>query len=244
MIDRVVLVIGASSGMGRESARIFVRNGARVMASARRLDRLESLRGELIQENPATSSLLEIQAADARIRIDLERLVEATLSRFGRIDVLVFAAGTNLKNRSLTRLNEHDFSGLIETNLTAAFHATQLVLVPMREQKGGLIIYLSSACVQRPDVSGVAYQASKHGLAGLAHGTRVEERENGIRTTVIYPGLCDTEILLQRPAPTPPEILEKSLRPEDVAQAVFLVASLPDRVLIPELQIVPSKLPF
>ena len=65
------------------------------------------------------------------------------------------------------------------------------------------MIYISSGAVQRPDVSGVAYQATKHGLVGLAHGTREEEREHGIRTTVIFPGLTETPLLQKRPTPTP-----------------------------------------
>ena len=90
----------------------------------------------------------------------------------------------------------------------------------------GLIVYLSSAAVQMPDVSGVAYQASKHGLSGLAHGTRVEEKAAGIRTCVIFPGLCETEILDQRPVPTPREVLDLALNPRDVAEAVAFAAAV------------------
>ena len=93
-----------------------------------------------------------------------------------------------------------------------------------------------------PDVSGVAYQASKHGLVGLAHGTRVEEKARGIRTSVIFPGLCDTEILTRRPVPTPREVLDLSLAPEDVAQAVVFLARLPARAVVPELQLLPARL--
>ena len=112
----------------------------------------------------------------------------------------------------------------------------------MRAGGGGLIVYLSSAAVQMPDVSGVAYQAGKHGLSGLAHGTRVEEKRHGIRTTVIFPGLCDTEILTQRPTPTPREILDQALDPRDIAEAVLFVASLHPRAVVPELQLLPSRL--
>ena len=112
----------------------------------------------------------------------------------------------------------------------------------MRAARNGLIVYLSSGCVQMPDVSGVAYQASKHGLVGLAHGTRVEEKLNGIRTTVLFPGLCDTEILDQRPVPTPREVLDQALAPEDVAAAVLFLARLPARAVVPEMQLLPARL--
>ena len=112
----------------------------------------------------------------------------------------------------------------------------------MRDRQGGLIIYLSTGAVQRPDVSGVAYQATKHGMVGLAHGTREEEKGNGIRTTVIFPGLTDTPLLNKRPVPTPPEVVAKALQSEDVAQACLVVASLPTRARVPELQRLPAGL--
>ena len=131
---------------------------------------------------------------------------------------------------------------VVATNLTGAFNVTKAVLPAMREQGEGLIIYISTAAVQRPDVSGVAYQATKHGLDGLAFGTFQEEKQNGIRTTVIYPGLTDTPLVRKRPTPTPPEVMAKAMQPEDVAHACAFVASLPPRCLVPELMIVPSGL--
>jgi len=131
---------------------------------------------------------------------------------------------------------------MIATNLSGAFYCTKAVLPTMRSQKSGLIIYLSTGAVQSPDVSGVSYQASKHGMTGLAHGTFKEEQANGIRTTIIFPGLCDTPLVLKRPVPTPPEVLAKALQPEDVAEACLFVASLPARTRVPELQLLPAGL--
>ena len=91
-------------------------------------------------------------------------------------------------------------------------------------------------------MSGPAYQASKRALLGLAHSIRMEEKENGIRTCVICPGLVDTEILDKRLAKPGPELLAKALQPEDVAATVLFVANLPSRAAIPELQILPSAI--
>jgi NADP-dependent 3-hydroxy acid dehydrogenase YdfG len=91
-------------------------------------------------------------------------------------------------------------------------------------------------------VSGVAYQATKHAVVGLAHGTMQEEKSNGIRTTVIFPGLTDTPLLLKRPTPTPPEVVAKALQPDDVAEACLFVATLPNRAYVPELVLLPSQL--
>ena len=139
-------------------------------------------------------------------------------------------------------LEPKGWADLVETNLSGAFHVTQAALPQMRSQQAGLLIYLSSGAVQHPDVSGVAYQATKHGLVGLAHGTREEEKGNGIRTTVLFPGLTETPLLGKRPMPTPPEIVAKALQPEDVAEACLFVASLPARARVPELQLLPSGL--
>jgi serine 3-dehydrogenase (NADP+) len=91
-----------------------------------------------------------------------------------------------------------------------------------------------------PDVSGASYQAAKRGVVGLAHAIRVEEKQNGIRTCVICPGLVDTELLEKRPVKPAPEVLAKALQPEDVAEAILFVAKLPPRAVVPELQLMPT----
>jgi NADP-dependent 3-hydroxy acid dehydrogenase YdfG len=112
----------------------------------------------------------------------------------------------------------------------------------MRERGAGHLIYIASVSGLFADVSGAAYQASKRGMLGLAHAIRVEEKENGIRTCVIMPGLVETEILDKRPVKPGPEILAKALQPVDVAEAVLAVAKLPPRAVVPELQILPTCL--
>lgn len=87
----------------------------------------------------------------------------------------------------------------------------------------------------------MAYQASKAGLVGLAHGTMEEEREHGLRVTVLFPGLTDTPLVLKRPTPTPPEVLARALQPEDVAAACLFVLRLPPRAHVPELLLYPSR---
>ncbi len=231
---QAAIVVGASSGMGRAIAAALAKAGAKVLAAARRQERLE----DLAAEHPG----LVPCAVDAGSEVDVERLFAVAKAELGRIDLLVYATGTNIPDRALSSVSPARWRALLDANVTGAFLCTRQAVPIMRQNGGGLIIYLSSAAVQRPDVSGVAYQASKHGLVGLAHGTRVEERDHGIRTTVIFPGLCDTEILQQRPTPTPREVLDLSLQPEDVASAVLFLAALPSRVLVPELPMVPSRI--
>lgn len=236
--NQTAIVIGASSGMGRATTIALARAGAYVVAAARRGDRLH----EVEQQVRSEGSSIETCIADATNSNDVQKVIDQAIQKSGQINLLVYAAGTNLPERALSVLTDDNWQRLLDTNLTGAFTCTKAVLPVMRARRNGLIIYLSSACVQMPDVSGVAYQASKHGLVGLAHGTRVEEKANGIRTSVICPGLCDTEILTQRPVPTPQDVLDRSLAPEDVADAVLFLACLPARAVVPELQLLPARL--
>jgi NADP-dependent 3-hydroxy acid dehydrogenase YdfG len=153
-----------------------------------------------------------------------------------------FITGTNVPDRALTRLTAPIWDMMLSTNLNGAYYATRAVLPAMRERKSGHLIYVASISAIVPDISGAAYQASKRGLVGLAHAIRVEEKENGIRTCAICPGLVETEILERRPVKPSPEMLAKALQPEDVAEAILAVAKLPPRASVPELQLMPTYL--
>lgn len=236
--DRIVLVVGASSGIGRETVILFAREGARVMASARREDRLRGLQTDLAKEGHA----IEIFPADASNAAEMEHLAEETRKQIGDIDILVYATGTNTPDRSMKLLTAETWDTMLGVNLNGAYYITRAVLPYMREARSGYLIYISSISGLVPDVSGAAYQAAKRGLLGLAHAIRVEEKENGIRTCVICPGLVDTDLLEKRPVKPTTEILAKALRPEDVAEAVLSVAKLPERAVVPEMQILPTYL--
>ena len=234
--NQCVLVVGASSGIGRETAVLFAREGARVMASARREDRLKGLQNQLSQEGFA----IGISPADAGKAHEMERLAEHTRAQLGHIDILVFATGTNTPDRSMKRLTVEIWDHMLNVNLNGAYYATRAVLPAMREKGSGHLIYVSSISGIMPDVSGAAYQAGKRALLGLAHAIRVEEKENGIRTCVVCPGLVDTEILEKRPVKPPAEMIAKALQPEDIAEVILSVAKLPARAVVPELQILPT----
>jgi serine 3-dehydrogenase len=236
--NQVVLVVGASSGIGRETAVLFARQGARVMASARREERLRELKESLDGEGYS----LETVVADAANASEMEQLAGQTRARLGEIDILVFAAGINVPDRSMKRLTTQIWDTVVTVNLNGAYYITHAVLPAMRARGAGHLIYISSVSGLFADVSGAAYQASKRGLLGLAHATRLEEKENGIRTCVVCPGLVDTEILDHRPVKPSAETLAKALRPEDVAETVLAVARLHPRVCVPEMQVVPTYL--
>lgn len=238
LAGKVVIVAGASSGMGRATAKLLASSGANVVIAARSADKLTSLSEEITS---LSGECLPVET-DLTNRQSVDRLLESTASRFGQLDAVVNAVGTNIPDRSLDALSDQAWADLLETNLTSAFSITQASLPLLRQSGGGLIIHIASSAAKKPDASGVAYQASKAGLVGLAHGTMEEERAHGIRATVIFPGLTDTDMVLKRPVPTPRETLDLALQPEDIAAACLFVLSLPPRAHVPELLIYPSRL--
>jgi serine 3-dehydrogenase len=234
---RVVLILGASSGIGRAAAVLFARAGARVVAAARRETRLQSLKEELAKEQCD----IMVQCADVTSPEHMRLLAQETLKKFGNIDILLYASGTNTPDRSMERLSPGIWDSLMDANLNGAFYATHAVLPAMRAARSGLLIYISSMGGVMPDLSGAAYQASKRGVLGLAHAVRVEEKLNGIRTSVVCPGLVNTELVEQRPLKVSPEVLAQALQPEDVAETILYIAKLPARAAIPELHMVPAS---
>ncbi len=234
----VVVIAGASSGMGRATAIELVRAGARLVVSARSGEALTSLASDLTADGADIIAVpADVTSLDAASDV-----VRTAIDRFGRVDVLINSVGTNIPQRSLGELTAESWRMLIDVNLTAAFNLTQAVLPTFRAQGGGLLIHISSSAAKKPDQSGVGYQASKAGLVGLAHGTMVEERANGVRVSVIFPGMTDTPLVQKRPTPTPPETLAKALQPEDVAAACRFIVGLPARAHVPELVLYPSAL--
>lgn len=227
-----VLVVGASSGIGRATALFFAREGSRVMAAARREDLLVRLREE------GSGHGLAIAVADVSDPHQMERLAQAA----DPIDVMVYAAGTNTTDRALKHLSIENWQTTLDVNLNGAYYITRAVLPGMRARGSGHLIYVSSIGGIYPDASGAAYQASKRGLLALAHATRIEEKENGIRTCVVCPGFTDTALIEKRPIKPTPEMLKHALQPEDIAETIVAIAKLPARAAVPEIHIVPARL--
>jgi len=234
----VVVVAGASSGMGRATAHALGAAGARVVAGARNSDALR----ETVETITTAGGEAVAVPTDVTDAAACRRLVAAATERYGRLDALVNAVGTNIRNRALDDLTEESWAEMLATNLTAAFHLTRAAVPVMRGQGIGVLIHIASSAARKPDRSGVAYQATKAGVAALAHGTMEEERANGLRVSVIYPGLTDTPLVLKRPTPTPPEVLAQALQPEDIADACLFILGLPPRAHVPELVVYPSRL--
>jgi NADP-dependent 3-hydroxy acid dehydrogenase YdfG len=163
------------------------------------------------------------------------------IDELGSIDILVCNAGINVNPRSLEALDPANWDRMIATNLTGAYNLVHFALPAMRTQGRGLVIQVCSIAGVRASVlGGAGYSASKFGQAALGLTLGREERLNGIKSSVIYPGEVNTPILDRRPVPVPAERRAAILQPEDVAAAVRFLAELPPRAHVPELVITPA----
>ena len=180
----VVIVTGASSGIGAATARLAAERGAKVVLAARRTGRIEDLARNLPDALAGTT--------DMRDPAQIARLVAATLDRFGRVDVLVNNAGQGL-HVPVEHVRLDDLRAITELNFYAPLLAMQAVIPPMRKQGGGAIVNVSSMTSRMvlPGVGG--YSATKAALNMLSQVARRELEPDGIVVSVVYPAVTDTE---------------------------------------------------
>ena len=190
LAQQVIVITGASSGIGAATARWLVKAGARVVLSARRAERLAALAAEL----DATGERVLAVAGDVTSDLDRRRLIEATLKKFGRIDGLVNNAGYATRG-PLEIVPVEAIRKNFETNVFALIALTQLVVPVMRAQGSGCIVNIGSVAgrIARPLSS--IYDATKHALEAITDGLRGELKPFGIRVALIQPGFILTEFI-------------------------------------------------
>lgn len=237
LAGKVILVAGASSGMGRATALAAAAEGARLVLFARRADALAEVEHAIVADAGEAVSV----TGDATDPGAAQDAVAKAVATYGQLDVLLNCVGTNVKQRALSVLTAQGWRELMTTNLDAAYVLTQSVLPEFRRQQDGLLLHVASSAAKKPDASGVGYQASKAGVAALAHATMEEERANGVRVTVLFPGFTDTPMVERRPSPPTKEMLAKALQPQDVARMCVAVMALPARAHVPELLLYPTR---
>ena len=218
-MSRTVVVIGASSGIGLETARAFAAQGDTVHAAARREISLEGV----------TAHRLDFTDREA---------LDAFVAQFEHVDALIVAAGANIPRRRLHELTYESWDHLIGANLTGPANA---LLAFLPKLKGGTVVIVGSVSGSFTDLSGPGYQAAKAGVLALTRGAGFEAGGD-VRCTAILPGVVDTEILDNRPEPPSAELRSQMLKAEDVAAACVFAVNLPPRAFVPELTILPTAL--
>lgn len=227
----VILITGASSGIGEATARLFGKEGYRLALAARRMDRLEALKAAIQLEG---GEVLAIQT-DMAVYEDIKNLANSILAHFGQVDILLNNAGVGRMDW-VERLDpEKDIEAQLRVNLFGTIYMTREVLPQMIERRRGHILNMSSMAglVATPTYS--IYAASKFGVRGFTDALRRETGVWGIRVTGIYPGgvandFAEDARLLRKTGITTPRLLR--LTSEDVAQAVLKVVRRPRNTVI------------
>lgn len=186
---KVVVITGASSGLGEAAARHLAAQGASLVLGARRADRIESLADEL---NRAGGKALAV-ATDVTDHTQVKALVDAAVQTYGRIDVMINNAGL-MPHAPLERLKIDEWDRMIDVNIKGVLYGIAAALPYMKEQKSGHIINVSSVAGHKVTPAGAVYSATKHAVRALSEGLRQEVKPYHLRTTVISPGAVDTEL--------------------------------------------------
>lgn len=241
---RIGLVTGASSGFGAAIARSLAAQGVRVIAAARREDRLHALRDELVQQfGQGACAALKVDVRDRDDVRDAIRQIEA--AGWGEVELLINNAGLAA---GLDPIQDGDFEHwdrMIETNLTGLLNVTRLILPGMVSRGRGHIVQIGSVAGRDAYPNGNVYSATKAAVAMLTRGMRIDLMKSGVRVTNIAPGLAETEFSLVRfdgdaARAKSPYVGIDSLTAEDIAQAVLFAVTRPPHVNIDELTIMPT----
>src|SRR3954451_8915888 len=186
---KVVVITGASSGLGETAARHLAALGATVVLGARRVERIRSMADALTK---AGGRALAVETDVVR-RDQVRRLVDAAVETYGRIDVMVNNAGL-MPLSPLDRLKVDEWDRMIDVNIKGVLYGIAAALPHMQRQKAGHIITVSSVAGHKVRAGGAVYSATKHAVRALSEGLRQEVKPYNIRTTIISPGAVATEL--------------------------------------------------
>jgi NADP-dependent 3-hydroxy acid dehydrogenase YdfG len=236
---KVVVITGASSGLGEATARHLAREGAKLVLGARRLDRLRALASELsLGERAAVKT-------DVVDRMQVQALVERAMQTHGRVDVMLNNAGL-MPQAPLERLQVDEWERMIDVNLKGVLYGIAAVLPHMQRQKSGHIINVSSVAGHRVGPGFAVYAATKFAVRALSEGLRQEVKPYNIRTTVISPGAVATELPNSVTDPDAAARVRKfyedaAIPADSFARAVAFAISQPEDVDINEILFRPTR---
>ena len=233
--DKIVIITGASRGIGKATALLFGEKGARVVIAARSQDDSEKTASEMIKKNPKSEVLAVV--SDVTQEKSIKNLVQQAIQKFGGIDILVNNAGIGI-NKPVAEFTTLDWDLTLDTNLKGPFLISREVLPIMIKQREGQIINISSGAGKNPIKNYAAYCASKFGLIGFSESLALEVRYYNIKVSVLLPGTTAThfgdkkrEYVGLRP--------KNSLLPKEVAEAILTLATQEPRAWTSEMNLRP-----
>jgi len=238
---KVVVITGASSGLGEATARLLSAQGASVVLGARRVDRIQSLADELTGSGGKALAI----PTDVTHYDQVKKLVDAAVQTYGRIDVMINNAGL-MPHSPLERLKIDDWNRMIDVNIKGVLYGIAAALPYMKQQKAGHIINVSSVAGHKVRPGSAVYAATKHAVRVISEGLRQEVKPYNIRTTVISPGAVATELPNSVTEPDIAESIHKfyeeiAIPAESFARAVAFAMSQPEDVDVNEILFRPTR---
>ena len=237
---KVIVITGASSGLGEASARLLCAQGASVVLGARRVDRIESLANQLTTSGGKAIAI----ATDVTQHDQVKRLADAAVRRFGRIDVMLNNAGL-MPQAPLERLKIGEWDRMIDVNIKGVLYGIAAALPYMKQQKAGHIVNVSSVAGHKVGPGFAVYAATKHAVRALSEGLRQEVKPYNIRTTVLSPGAVATELPNSVSEPDIAErvrkVYENAIPADSFARAVAYAISEPADVDVNEIVFRPTR---
>ncbi len=243
--NKVVVITGASSGLGEATARHLAAQGAKVVLGARRAERLQQLVNDI---QSAGGQALAV-ATDVSRRDDVAHLVQQAIAQFGRVDVLINNAGV-MPMAPMAKLKVDEWDQMIDVNVKGVLYGIAAVLPTMQAQKSGHIINLSSVAGLRVSGGlGTVYSATKFAVKAISEGLRMEVANDNIRVTTLYPGVVASELKFgssdEQASAAMQAFYEAVEIPADsVARAVAYAIEQPDDVAINEITLRPTRQEF
>lgn len=236
---KVVVITGASSGLGEATARMLSAQGASIVLGARRVERIQAIADDLTHSGGKALAI----PTDVTDPDQVQRLVDAAVQNFGRIDVMINNAGL-MPHSPLERLKIDDWDRMIDVNIKGVLYGIAAALPYMKQQKSGHFINVSSVAGHKVRAGGVVYAATKHAVRVLSEGLRMEVKPYNIRTTVISPGAVDTELPNSVTEPDIAENIRKgyehAIPPESFARAVIFAMDQPEDMDVNEILFRPT----
>ena len=228
MTNRVVLITGALTGIGRAAAFAFANDGARVVVSGRRAAEGKTLEEELRR----LGAEAEFVIADVRREDDVSALVDKAMTRFGRLDVVVNNAGVEGKPGPVTDVSADAYTALFDTNVLGTLWGLKHALRVMQPQGSGNVINISSTLGERGGANLSLYAGSKHAVEGITKSAAIEAAAYGVRVNAVAPGPTETAMLDRLTGSTDKRAafysavpLKRGATPEEIADAIVFVAS-------------------
>lgn len=238
---KVVVITGASSGIGEAAAKLFAENGAKVVIGARRKEKLEKIT-EYIRSKGQTA---DYEITDVTNRSDVEKLVGKGLALYGKIDIIINNAGFMPLSR-IDKFKVDEWESMIDINVKGVLYGIASALPQMQKQGFGHIINLSSLSGHTADPTAAVYSGTKFAVWAISDGLRKELAGTKIRTTIICPGFTDTEFGRDVSDENVEQLLkkyrEKFMPPQAVANAILYAAEQPESVNVTEIVIRPTGL--